>query len=550
MVHKNLLLFCTLTLASMSALGQQAFSNRLQGPSSQQASAIQQNPSPAEPQALNTSDALSKLYGTPDILLPRHLYVLRGENEQYNLYHLNVLTGQWPALNTLDWESKHGKQLIEAWRLQPSSSALPAVPEERFLLQAILRDLQWNTLKTQNSMVHLVTPERTNTPISLLSIGDSISHQGYWQLQLSKLQNIRFVGTRLSQFNVAFNKSLTDPLFAEHNKNCWSFYEEKAIENFAKSMDIWTEARGGWRLEAAASSFLNAGSADGNDSPFMFPQGIDGSRYRGNVVFWRKAVQVDQGTINCSTDPAQEYAFQGFGKAAREGGSDYQYDVNTGYPLHPQTGWVVFDPSRDRGQQFQEWNGERWQPRAVQPSSWTFDFSKYISRNSWAFVNQPPTHVTLLLGTNDWFNHSQDPSKAEVNLWLDQYQKIIENIQGFDPHIKVVVLLPSLGSDQNGIGAAYGTRTSSQRLRRTYQQITRALLNRFDTETMTARGVFVSVFGAGIDPVLGWKTGDLEPIHKYARDHVIARTVDGIHPSAAGLAQAGDWVAALIEALR
>jgi hypothetical protein len=372
-----------------------------------------------------------------------------------------------------------------------------------------------------------------------------------------------------------------------------------------------TEGRGGW----AVSTFIsNGGSASGFDSPFMFPTGLTGVQYRGNTEFWKRAIAVDSGgtcivtvasrtgisvgtsitiaganaannvtktvasligtnsfsirndaavdqaavgTVTPSGGSATDiqsivaisiYDYDGFGRAAREGGANlYAYDSN-GYPTAGlASGWRVYDPSK--AVKFQQYNGTAWVDDST-AYTWAFDYSKYLARYSWAFPSNP-THVSVLLGAND-YNSAEGTDPISFSSWITTYKVIVDSIRGVASPPKVIVLLPTMPTPQDGYGASYGLGVLAERARRNFQGASRALIDGFDTSAYESALVYVSLFGAAADPISGSSLASSSAPNKYVTDSslFIRRSTDGVHPAPIAMAQAGDWLAATVQATR
>ncbi|CAM3667368.1 SGNH/GDSL hydrolase family protein [Deinococcus frigens] len=478
--------------------------------------------SPAQAAATVTAasqTALDQVLGPVDILLPSQISVLKRAGEQFNLYTKHLIPYQWWRIGTVDYDGTYGKQLSglrdnDCWRLEPSGTGKGyATPVGTFTLTANLKDATLTNRKVATSTVAVIDPAANQTAIRVLCIGDSITYRGQYQAQVMGLGGVTLQGTRTMSANAYLG-----------------------------------EGRGGWRLSSPLpdlqGGYVQAGSAGAFDSPFMFPVGVTGADYRGNVEFWKRVVSVDSGATTYAA-----YDFGGYALAVREGGATVQYAAS-GYPLNPVTGWVVFDPAKAAGEKFQTWNGAAWVAMGTQPSGFAFNFAAYIARYAWAFTTGAPTHVTVLLGANDW--SGTVPDAASLAVWTAQYQTMVDSIHAYSAAIKVIVALPTLPATQDGEGDLYGAGLNGERMRLNDQLVTRALLDRFDTAANRTAKTFVSIFGAGIDPYFGYTLGSAEAPNKYVTDSTlyVRRNQDGIHPGPVGMAQAGDWLAATVQATR
>src|SRR5581483_6182486 len=239
------------------------------------------------------------------------------------------------------------------------------------------------------------------------------------------------------------------------------------------------EGRPGWTFNNGNAGYMTSiCSTTQPDSPFLFPNGVSAANYRGNTTFWANVVNGTGGS-----------AYAGFVTASKEGTGSVQYGTN-GYPLTPTTGWVVCDPTQPAGSKYQQYNGTSWAAMGTQPSGATFSFANYLTRYAWAFPNGSPTHVAILLGTNDFF--TTVPTGTALSTFLSSYNTMIASIQAAVPGVKIVVQIPPAGSAQDGFAWAYGTTSTTYLSFRTNMQLlARQLLNTYDTPAQNTAGIYV-----------------------------------------------------------
>ncbi|WP_415831254.1 SGNH/GDSL hydrolase family protein, partial [Deinococcus frigens] len=310
----------------------------------------------------------------------------------------------------------------------------------------------------------------TRKPARIATIGDSIFLRGQVQAGLAKRTGATLQGTRGA-----------------------------GPERF--------EARGGWQ----AGSYVQAGSAAGTDSPYLFPQDLAGSSYRGNVAFWRDVIGVEQKNLTRASDPARYYMAFGYGAAAREGGGELQYGAD-GYPLRPQAGWVVYDPAQSAP--WQRWDGRAW--TADTPHIWALDYGKYLDRHAWAFKAGRPTDIVVMLGTNDF--SSRPVTDASWGTYRADTETLVTSALLALPGVRVTLLAPPMASASSDARA----RTLTANMR----DLRARMLQTWDTPAWATRGMRLSIATAAIDPV---------------RDFT---ATDYVHPEASGLDSTAQWLAA------
>lgn len=272
----------------------------------------------------------------------------------------------------------------------------------------------------------------------------------------------------------------------------------------------------------------------------MFPDGIAGPSYRGNVTFWANVVASDN-----SSQP-----FGGFQKLARgwANAGPFLYDGN-GYPTAPALGWIVFDPAFAAGSRFREWNGSAWVASATQPATWSFDYGKFLARYPEAFADGNPTHVFMMLQANDFQNLVASPFNLAA--WKARADAFIASVRAALPTAKIVLGLSPLGAEQDAWGFQYGVGQKARRYRENIQAAWRYILANYDTPAQEAAGVFVCALGLAVDPVNAFDLNPATPANIYTAN-TVQRTTQSqwVHPNQVGHQQMGDALAALIGATR
>lgn len=452
--------------------------------------------------------AQASLFGTPDVLLPRKWYVLKRANEQFNLYWKPLIRGEWYLRGIIDTTATYGRQYEKFYRLEPSSTGSAYnVPTGAFNLTVDVMDQEFAVVKSATTAVTVVDTT-AQTPVRYLSIGDSITHRTQYQPQVTGLGAAVTQGIR-----------------------------SKGGVNY--------EGRGGW----ATNTYVTAGTAAGTDSPFMFPTDLSAANYRGNTEFWRKVIGAARRQEEPATYPAVDYAydFDDFGRAARDGGAvgtAWAYDPATGYPLSPQTGWVVYDPTKASGARWQKWDGSAWVADATQSRTWAFDFGKYLTRYAWAFTGGNPTHVSIMLGTNDF------QTTAGVTDWTGFNSRLTTMVDSIKASgAKVALVLPPISAGQDAWAVSGVPRDTEARFRRNMQDLARLILTNWDTAANETAGVYVVQAGAMVDPESGFVYASAEAVNRYDAA-TVTRQTDWVHPDLSGLQQLGDGIAAWVQATR
>lgn len=439
-----------------------------------------------------------------DIILPRKVYAMLGSTgtaiEELNIYFSALLQANSTPI-TIDCVAPKGRQYEKFFRDQPGNTAISqySTTAGAYNLEIRANSATQTLVKSQTTTVQVVS-KTAATRIRFLSIGDSI------------IQSKIYVGQIQATLNQASSQGTRtyDGMITNH------------------------EGRGGWTL----SAYFSAGNNNGLDSPFMFPVGVLGSAYKGNVKFWADIV-------GGNTDPAH-HGFQAIAKGWTNG--SYLYDTS-GYPLVSQEGDVVFDPSKVTAQKFQQYTGGTWNPMPVQPSGWSFDFGKYMNMFAPAFMEGSviynPDVVTVTLGSNEFYGTDGIPM---ITGWLSNMTTLIDSIHNFNPATKVIIVIPAPGASQDAWGINYGTGTTSAQFKRNIQLLGRQILNLWDTDAALAKNTFVVNAGLAVDPDYGYET-TIEPANNF-NTTLVTRFSNAVHLNTTGLQQMGDAIAAIIQGIR
>ena len=124
--------------------------------------------------------------------------------------------------------------------------------------------------------------------------------------------------------------------------------------------------------------------------------------------------------------------------------------------------------------------------------------------------------------------------------------RLIASIQAYDPTIKIGIQLPPVyGATPNPADGSFPAQKQAA-MWETRKQI----LDTWDNATFEAAGVTVVDAGSALDPVYGFDTEQVLPFAQYTGTLTRTRTIDAVHPSAAGFQQLGIGLAAWVQAVR
>jgi len=234
------------------------------------------------------------------IILPKVLPIVRDQKNQdikndfseYNLYFSNMI---YPYSEDYDIQiaCEYGKNYGDRWCINEFPNDVTQFP-----LEISVYGNYGELLKTKSCTVELYEKSFNESPVSLLCIGDSMTHNGTY---------VTHVATKLYQV-------LT--------KGCRSF-----------NGLIRHEGRGGWKL----SDYFTRYEEQWGISPFLFPKGID--NYYGDVAFFEQIKHLDGNTYSYTgfsyETPSEGQCYYREGKLYQRGKKeDILFQENPEFEFH------------------------------------------------------------------------------------------------------------------------------------------------------------------------------------------------------------------------
>lgn len=274
------------------------------------------------------------------------------------------------------------------------------------------------------------------------------------------------------------------------------------------------EGRGGWSLN---TYFTNVASNTSVDSPFLFPTNVAGEKYWGNTEQWRKICYVPMAEL-----PSAGYDFLGFQWLARGWKNDtnpWLYNSN-GYPVSPAEGDVVNNPTKPAGSQFEQYIGGVW--TTIATPTMEFNFSKYMARYAVAFQSGPPTHISFMLETNDFFNGLTD---SAFDLWKSRLDILIASVRAWSETVPFIICLAPTGGTADKWGS---TTTQKFSFDRRMREAATRILAAYQTSSAVANKVYVVTFLGSVTPT---------------------NIDDNLHPNAAGHTEMGVYLGGMLTKL-
>lgn len=405
----------------------------------------------------------------PVILLPEVLPILRArpnqsivnDREEFTIYFRNVVY-PWRDYYHIDIECRYGGNFGSFWRISE-------IPEDvsRFALTLRVYGDWGELIASKKCVVEVYTKLSRGRHMEVLCLGDSMTHVRVYVHHISeKLSDVCFTGTR------SFNDM------------------------------VFMEGRGGWTSSDYTRRFEDGW---GGTSPFLFPKGIAGKDYFGDLTFMQRI----------RTPDLDSYSLDGYTVQEILPGQYFCRDGKLW--LHQTDGDVI---ARD-------------------VPEWEFSFGKYLERNQ----IEPPQIVSILLGAND-MQCRFDQVDERVRNYLDTLNTIIEAIRADAPDTHVTICMPVGCAEQyawglrgNGSAAAYTLGIVKANM---------GILERWDCRE--AEHIHIC-------PMLAFADPDAGIDRQWFKDNIYSETqslhhANWVHPNRTGYSQMGDSLAAMIEKIR
>ena len=424
------------------------------------------------------------------ILVPNNLYIIKDSILEGNTQYLFNNNADLMSRDTriMKVESTYGTAFNNGWKLS-TKDIQEGIPNNF--------EVKYSTpYNGESEIINVELVDKSNKEeVRLLAIGDSLTRAGEYLNEIDRqLNNIKFYGTR---------EYSNDGLPAR-------------------------EGRGGWKVDM----YMNDIGTEKLDSPFVFPIGVDGDKYRGNTYEWRKI---------CYETP-NEHTYAGFQKLARgwKTKGEYLYD-RKGYFKYPRVGDVMVDPTLAKGKQWVEWNGTKWVSIKEQPTQFEFSFSKYMEKFKAVYKDGTPTHVSILLGAND-FGYSN--TIQGLDKYIEQIDMMIESIHEFDPSIKVIICTPTPAPDTSITTGKMNSFYEDYDIR--MGKTVQAILNKFDNDTSIKNNIFIAPMHLTLNVETGYTY-----IPGVEDGNKVIKVDNQIHPNNShGQKQMGNTLAAVIQKTR
>ncbi len=400
------------------------------------------------------------------IALPPKLYVLRPaekqdiriDTEEYNIYFDNMIL-PYSEQYDVKIQCEYGKNYGTFWRIN-------TFPYDRdsFPLKVMVYDEWGEKLAEKECTVIMTDKQEEPENYNVMCIGDSMTRSVTYVNHIShRLMNVSFKGIR------------------------------------SYDGQIFAEGRGGWSYP---TYFENH-----EQSPFLFPKGIEAKAYFGDFDFESKKGNKD-GLV---------YSYKGFRKSELKDGMIYHKDGKL-------------------------WRFEQGEHYIIEEHPvWEFSFIKYMERHTPGKVDC----VSLLMGANDLQAVDYEESDKYIEQFIANTEKFIASVREYDSNIKIILNLPIAGADQMGWGTSSSCRGTTRQYRYNMIKAAQAMIDKWGE---SEDNIYLSAMSLNIDRKSGFGTA-MYKANRYS-DAMIAGQDNNVHPNQVGYMQMGDALAAVIEYVR
>ncbi len=400
------------------------------------------------------------------IALPPELYVLRPmekqdvdiDAEEYNIYFDNMILPYSEAYD-VKIQCEYGRNFGAFWRI----NTFP-YDKDSFPLKVMVYD-EWGVKLAEKECTVIMTDKQEDPePYHMMCIGDSMTRALMYVEHLGhKLKNLVFHGLR------------------------------------SRDGYIRAEGRGGWSYPVYFGNH--------QQSPFVFPKGIDAKQYFGDLDFENMKDNTD----------GKVYAYKWFPKYTLEDGMVYHKDGKL-------------------------WKFERGEHQVIDEApEWEFSFTKYMQRHTPGAVDC----VSLLMGANDLFPATYENSDEYIRQFLENTEKFVASVREYDPAITIILNLPIAGADQVAWGVCAGSNGTTKQYRYNMIRTAQAMIDRWGND---ADNIYLSAMSLNLDR----KAGFAKSAYKmnFYSDLLYEAHNNHLHPNRVGYMQMGDALAAVIEYVR
>ncbi len=408
-----------------------------------------------------------------EIILPKRIAVLREQpnqdikvkNEELSLYFNNFIHPMYPWQDIVV-ECEYGRNMGHCWRINEYPQDI-----SEFDLTIKVYDEEGILVTEKKTVIELFDQEMKK-PFKIVCVGDSLTHH---MIYVSHMQN------RLKKVISCGTRSYDGHNFGE-GRGGWQYkhyFEKHSLKKGERGATNWV-------------------------SPFLFPKGIEGKEYFGDMEYYEASQEENRST--CCFN-GFEFAEIKEGQFYHKHGKLYKYGVK--------------EPVQESVQ-------------------WEFSFKKYLEKNDITNLNA----VSLLFGANDIAPYEYEITKEAVNRYIDNTKRFIKEVKATDESIDVIINLPVLGSDQSAFGKVLGCSGTYKAHAHNMREGAKALLKEFEG----VEGVYICPMLHVLDTENGFDKARIRA-NLYNDNQIIIKN-DGVHPNANGYRQMGDALAAVVEKLR
>lgn len=166
------------------------------------------------------------------------------------------------------------------------------------------------------------------------------------------------------------------------------------------------------------------------------------------------------------------------------------------------------------------------------------NIAQYLTNNSLSLSSND--WITVQLGTNDIFSYTDTTSLMSYinNTTLINIDSMINAIHAQVPGVRIALMLPPPGSDQDAFGISYAAGQTSWMFNYNIRRYQRAVLDKYDNITYQSNGVYVVGSNAAYDSQHNAVT--TTTVYNSRNTATYAKQSNGVHPANIGYAQIAD----------
>jgi lysophospholipase L1-like esterase len=166
----------------------------------------------------------------------------------------------------------------------------------------------------------------------------------------------------------------------------------------------------------------------------------------------------------------------------------------------------------------------------------TFDFPRYVRES---LKGETPTHVTVMLGTNDVFRCTDENLEQTIDAILIHAETLLTGIRAGAPQARIgVALTVPPSASQDAFAASYGSSQTRWQYRKNQHRFVERVMEKYG-ERATSDNLALIPTHINLDCVNNYPRASEAPANARSKANV-SRQNNAVHPADAGYRQIGD----------